>query len=221
MKDKHEEVHQNAESGEPLTEEELEKLMATIDWDLVRRKSDMENKFKWQLNLNQTKKYAQEIYEFFEDDDMPIQYKFNVVDANIVRSEKIFRRLIPIFPESIEMHTFYVYALMEQRKREEVVAEYERAIKAMPDYPDILNNFALALEEQDQYNDAERYFKQSIKLDPDNSIPYNNLGYMYENLKRYHEAYQAFEKAHKLDPENEDYKIELKKLRRKLRREIK
>ena len=219
LKSKKDEHLQNTENGESIREKELKELLALVDWELVRRKNDMEALFTWKLKLNQTKKYAKRIYEFFNNKNIPSEEKYDVVNANIERAEKIFKRLVAIYPENEEIHRFFTFTLFCQDKEDELMVEYKRAIEVTPPAPDMLNNFALMLQENGEYEDAERYYKQSLELESDNPYIWNNLGSLYEKLKRYNEAYQAFKRAHELEPGEEEFKISLKRLRRELRSE--
>ena len=209
----------DTEKDEGNDEEELKKFLATVNWDNVHRRDRMKNEFEWKMNLNQTRNRSKEILDFFEDDDMSLEYKFEVVGANLQRSENILKRMIKIFPQSVELHTFLAFTLSELDKSDEMLSEYERANDTMPDNSSILNNFAMELSENRRYQEAEIYFKRSIELEPDLSISYNNLAYMYDDMERYQDALLMFERAHELEPEDEDYIEKISELRKRLNRD--
>lgn len=206
----------DTEENERIDEEKLEKFLATVDWEKIHRRDRMKSDFKCMLNLNQTRKRSEDILDFFEDDEMSLEYKFEVVRANLQRSENILKRMIKIFPQSVDLHTFLVFTLSELDKADEVLSEYERANDTIPDNSSILNNYAMELSETGRYQEAEIYYKRAIELEPDLSISYNNLAYMYEEMERYQDALLMFERAHELDPEDEDYLERIKDLKKTL-----
>ena len=206
----------DTEENEGIDEEKLEEFLATVDWKKLNRKDRMKNEFEWRMNLNQTRKRSKEILDFFEDDEMSLEYKFEVVSANPQRSEKILKRMIKIFPKSVDLHTFLVFTLSELDKTDEVLSEYERANDIIPDNSSILNNFAMELSENERYQEAEIKYKQAIKLEPELSISYNNIAYMYVEMKRYRDALSMFERANELEPEDEDYIERIEELRKRL-----
>lgn len=205
----------DTEEKEEIDEEKLEKFLATVDWEKVDRRDRMKSEFKWRMNINQTRKRSKEILDFFEDDDIPFGYKLDVVNGKLERSEKILKRMVNTFPESDEIHVFYIFVLKELDKMDDLFSEFERALESMPENPGILNNYALELSETGRYEEAEIKFKRAIEMSPDISIPYTNLGSMYREMDRFSESLDMFEMAIKIEPGDEynsNQIMELKKL---------
>jgi len=90
--------------------------------------------------------------------------------------------------------------LDEQKKYDEAIAQYQRAIALDPKDAVAYNNWGIALYEQKKSDDAVAKYQKAIELDPKLADAYNGWGVALKELGRYDEAIAKYQKAIELDP---------------------
>lgn len=91
--------------------------------------------------------------------------------------------------------------LRENQKRyDEAIAYYKRAIQTRPKYADPYKNLAVTYAEIDRRDDADREFRQAVELAPLNSILRNAYGHFLLDQSRPAEAQEQFTASAQNDP---------------------
>jgi len=92
------------------------------------------------------------------------------------------------------------YVLSEQKKYDEAVAMYQKAIELDP--KDVLpyDNWGITLYAQKKYDEATVKFQKAIELDPKYAYTYRNWGTMLYEQKKYDDAASKYQRASELDP---------------------
>jgi len=114
-------------------------------------------------------------------------------------AERAYRRGLEIAPNDPELRNALGWALFQEGRSAEAVAEYERALRADPKHVKSHNNLALALVELGRLEEAAGHFKTSLELEPKAEI-YSDLGFTMARLGHPDEARADYQKALELDP---------------------
>lgn len=85
--------------------------------------------------------------------------------------------------------------LANQKRIDEAMSDYNKAIQLEPKFPRALNNRGVLLKGQKKYEEALSDFNKAIELDPTYSSPYNNRGVIYKIQNKLDEAVLDFNKA--------------------------
>jgi tetratricopeptide (TPR) repeat protein len=100
----------------------------------------------------------------------------------------------------------YVYynrgiAFTNEKRNEEAVSDFTRAIELKPDYSGAYNNRGFIFMNQNRNEEAIYDFNKSIELKSDNAVAYFNRGILFVNERRMDEAVKNFYKAVELKPD--------------------
>jgi Tfp pilus assembly protein PilF len=90
--------------------------------------------------------------------------------------------------------------LNEQKKYDEAIVKYQKAIKLNPKNAPAYNNWGNVLDEQKKYDEAIAKYQKAIELDPKYALAYNGWGNVLSDKKKYDEAIAKYQKAIELDP---------------------
>ena len=93
-------------------------------------------------------------------------------------------------------------AYQEQRRLDEAIACYERAISLRPDHAEAHANLGAAFLMQEQLDRANAVCQKAISLKPDLAAAHFNLGLALQDLKRLEEAVACFEKVLAIKPDH-------------------
>lgn len=103
--------------------------------------------------------------------------------------------------EAIERNNLGV-ELLKQRRVDEAILEFQKAIKLNPDYVTARLNLAHLYDLRGRIEEAMAEYRKAIELEPGNLIVRNNLGVLYGKKGLYDEAIGEFEKVLRIDPTN-------------------
>jgi len=177
--------------------------------------------FAYGLHLGSVKKHAEAIRDFFTDEQMPDDYKFHVIENSKDRAEKIFKRMVAIYPKDRRIHELYATILIVLGKKRTLREEYERAMRLIPEHADVLNNYAVQLQDEIGGGErAEELYLRAIELEPDNPVIKCNYGNMLAENRRYEEALVQFRKAHALMPEDKQLMNDIRTAERELAKRL-
>ena len=93
------------------------------------------------------------------------------------------------------------YELQEQRRHEDALDCFDRALALQPDHVHALNNRGNALLDLKRHEEAMASFDRVLELDPDYAEAYNNRGVVLINLGRDEGALASLERAAALKPD--------------------
>jgi tetratricopeptide (TPR) repeat protein len=95
------------------------------------------------------------------------------------------------------------YALLQQKKYQEAIKHFTKAIDIDPywDYP--YNNRGYCKLQLGDLENAFSDLHSSFEMNPDNSFSWRNLGAYYLKINELEKALQHFEQAEKIDPKTE------------------
>jgi tetratricopeptide (TPR) repeat protein len=94
------------------------------------------------------------------------------------------------------------YALYTQKRLEEAIAVYNKALKANTANPLGWQGYGLTQRLRGLHQEALSSFEQALQLDPGLVTSWNGKGSVLGKLRRHQEALDAFEHALQLDPHN-------------------
>lgn len=118
---------------------------------------------------------------------------------------------------------WYVYGEMLRinKKSDDAIGAYRRAIEAKPPHPKAAGKLAKVLYESGKSAEAEVFLTELLQTDRDNADLYYNLGFAYAAQKKYRLGIEALEKylelASKDDGLRKSAMDEIKALKRKLK----
>jgi Flp pilus assembly protein TadD len=81
---------------------------------------------------------------------------------------------------------------LEQRRTDDAIGAFAKALKMTPTDPDLRNNLGFALLAGGHFAEAEAELREAVRLDPGHSRARNNLGFALAALGRIDEAREAF-----------------------------
>jgi tetratricopeptide (TPR) repeat protein len=116
-------------------------------------------------------------------------------------SETLFRYVLAQRQDIPEVHNNLGFVLVNQRRVDEGMAEYRKALDIKPDFTKAVNNLGLALLGQGRHAEAMAQFRKALDLEPDYAFGHNNLGLTLMYLGRPAEALPHFQRAVALAPE--------------------
>lgn len=116
-------------------------------------------------------------------------------------SETLFRYTLSRSPGIAEVHDNLGAFLVGQRRIDEGLAEYRKALAIKPDDTRAMNNLGLALIGERRYAEAIAQYERALAIAPDYAFAHNNLGLALMYLDRAPEALPHFEKAVALVPD--------------------
>jgi tetratricopeptide (TPR) repeat protein len=94
------------------------------------------------------------------------------------------------------------YTFVEQKKFEQAISYYKKAISIKPDYAEACSNLGAAYGELGRYDEAIEVLQRSLRLKPNYAKAYYNLGIVYSSSGRWQQAIEAYGNSLKIDPSN-------------------
>ncbi|NJL58362.1 MAG: tetratricopeptide repeat protein [Desulfobacteraceae bacterium] len=91
--------------------------------------------------------------------------------------------------------------LQAQRRTDEAIAYFKKALEIMPDFTAIYNNLGLAYSDKGNFDEALKSFQKVIEADPNYSKAYYNMGNLYQSRGFLDDAIRCYRKAIELEPD--------------------
>jgi predicted O-linked N-acetylglucosamine transferase (SPINDLY family) len=119
--------------------------------------------------------------------------------GNLAEAERLYRRILAqaALPEVL---VNLGNVLAAQNRRDEALANYDRALAARPEFFEALFNRANTLLELKYSEEALKSYERAVRLRPDNPSGWNNRGTALRNLMRLDEALASFSRAAAISP---------------------
>ena len=90
--------------------------------------------------------------------------------------------------------------LYEERRMEEAMEHYQKAIQLNPNFPDALNDVGLALAAQGRFDEAIENYRKAIQMDPNRFEMQYDLGLALAAENRLDDAIKHYYKALQINP---------------------
>jgi len=107
-------------------------------------------------------------------------------------------------PDSARLWTERGSVFSDQRRCDEALDAFDRALAADPSYEDALAARIAALRLSQRWEEAERRSLEAVEASPGSAGLWTERGRMFSGQKRYPEALDAFDRALAVDPSYED-----------------
>jgi Flp pilus assembly protein TadD len=121
--------------------------------------------------------------------------------SNYPGAVRLYQRGLAIEPNNVELLNAMGFALFQQGKSQEAIAEFEKAVAIDPRHVKARNNLALAAIDAGELELAEAHYRESLAIKPDPAI-YNDLGFVLERMGMSEDADAAYRKALALNPKS-------------------
>ena len=121
--------------------------------------------------------------------------------SNYPGAVRLYQRGLAIEPDNVELLNAMGFALFQQGKSQEAIAELEKAVAIDPKHVKARNNLALAAIDAGELELAEAHYRESLAIKPDAAI-YNDLGFVLERMGMSEDAEAAYRKALALNPKS-------------------
>jgi tetratricopeptide (TPR) repeat protein len=93
-------------------------------------------------------------------------------------------------------------ALLHEKQYSAALAEFEKAVRAKPDFAEAHNNLAYCLRHQGpaKYKEALSHYDKAIKLNPNLAEAYEYRGVLFVKMNRKNDAEKDLAKLNQLNP---------------------
>ena len=112
-----------------------------------------------------------------------------------MRQSPPFDEQLEFDPDDVEAHCNLGAALIEQRKLDEAIAAFRRAISIQPDHAEAHYNIGVVLAEQGKLDEARAAYRQAIDIRPDYAEAHSNLGKVLVDQGKLDEAIAAYRQS--------------------------
>jgi len=119
-------------------------------------------------------------------------YRF---DRDWAGAEREFKRALELNPNYAPAHHWYSMYLAVVGRRQQAVAEAQKAYELDPLSPVVGANLAKILQENGQYDKAIDQAKRTLDLEPNSAVTHAVLGVVYEDKKMYADAITEYKTA--------------------------
>lgn len=106
----------------------------------------------------------------------------------------------------------------DEKKYEESISLYKRAIEADPEYIDAYNGWAYSLYVMKKYREADSIYKVAININPQNPNSYYYRAILMESLGKNDTADENYKKAITLNPDNTELMTDYGKFLMKMKK---
>jgi tetratricopeptide (TPR) repeat protein len=105
-------------------------------------------------------------------------------------------------PDDSHMYAFAAACLIQQKKLDEALEQYELAATIDPYEPAYRDRIAQTLNQLSRSDEAIDNFRKAIEMDPARASTYAHEGNCLKGLQRYDKAMELYKKAIELEPKN-------------------
>jgi TolB-like protein/DNA-binding winged helix-turn-helix (wHTH) protein/Flp pilus assembly protein TadD len=119
-------------------------------------------------------------------------YRF---DRNWAGAEREFKRALELNPNYAPAHHWYSMYLAIVGRRQQALAEAQKAYELDPLSPVVGANLAKKLQENGQYDKAIDQAKRTLEVEPNSAVTHAVLGIVFEDKKMYAEAITEYKAA--------------------------
>jgi len=116
-------------------------------------------------------------------------------DRDWLGAEREFKRALELDSNYAPAHHWYSMYLAFMGRKQEALAEAQKAYELDPLSPVVGANVAKVLEENGQYDKAIDQAKRTLELEPNSAVTHAVLGIVYEDKKMYAEAIKEYNTA--------------------------
>jgi Flp pilus assembly protein TadD len=119
-------------------------------------------------------------------------YRF---DRDWVGAEREFKRALELDPNYAPAHHWYSMYLAFVGRKQQALAEAQKAYELDPLSPVVGANLAKKMQENSQYDKAIDQAKKTLELEPNSAVTHAVLGIVYEDKKMYADAIAEYKTA--------------------------
>ena len=119
-------------------------------------------------------------------------YRF---DRDWVGAEREFKRALELDPNYAPAHHWYSMYLAFVGRKQQALAEAQKAYELDPLSPVVGANLAKKMQENSQYDKAIDQAKKTLELEPNSAVTHAVLGVVYEDKKMYANAISEYSTA--------------------------
>ena len=123
--------------------------------------------------------------------------------------ETLWRHVIKLNPQAYNAHANLGNALRKQKRYEEAVAEYQKAIKQDPHNVKTFVYMGRSLNRLDRFEEAEKFLRVALAVSPPTLRTQLHLGHALYGQQRYEEAVAAYQAAIEQAPDLSEPRISL------------
>ena len=130
------------------------------------------------------------------------QLKSSAWDSSYAEAVQLFEYCLKTPPTTDDplVLTLWGGVLLDLRRPDEAIVQYQKAIQADPKFSYAYNGRGVTLGVLNRSGEAIAQFRKAIALDPNYALAYKNWGNALKALKRPEEAIVQYRKAIELDP---------------------
>ncbi len=108
-------------------------------------------------------------------------------------------QLNPENPDAFNGLAGVAQELSRQKRYDEAVDLFTKALASKPSEPLLHANLALTLKDMGRFDEAIRSYERAIELGPADSATWNDLGLLYEGKRQFDKASDCYRKAESID----------------------
>ena len=150
------------------------------------------------------------------DDSLPFLYQGygDVLQraGRLEGAEEAFQMVLQLDPDSFKAHYNLGVTYGNQRRIDDAVAEYEKALEIGPNHPEASlahNNLGAIALDRGQTDEAMEHFERSVGVAPRHLESRYNLALIYMEKRRVEDAVEMLEAATRVDPNHELVNVRL------------
>ena len=113
---------------------------------------------------------------------------------------RFLRHIIDVNPNVAFAHNNLANILLKQRRIDDAIAEFNKALELDPGDAKAHSNLGLALVQQGRLDEAERHYRKTLELNPRHFKAYEYLGAVYLRTNRMDSAIASFKAALAIQP---------------------
>ena len=125
-------------------------------------------------------------------------------NGNNEAAQKLLNKLLQVQPKNVDAIHLLAIIHKDEKKYDQSLTYFDRAIKLDPTFSQIWYNKALLLQDHDQFEKAISCYEKAISLDPMNHDAWVNRGNAFLKLSQHQEAINSYKKAIQLTPDDFD-----------------